>query len=211
MNSQESAQITNLIKHFVFNTIVGSERGMFKTFQKLEVAEMLKSESTLHSIKHYLIEYFNSGYRALIYSNNGEKKREEDKDEYYQEQFGQMHAIKNHSYICLLNMVFAIAINIESMFDRLSFDITSLEAFENSVRLQFIIIFGTMKEKLIEQFNHECDGMDITTCDPEEELFFWTKDPNSTQNESDIENEKVIVEEITEKIIEENIEENIEK
>lgn len=167
---ESSKNIVGVINEFVFNTIMGHESGFYKMTMmgKMLTKEDLKKDEKMHGmIAFAIVSYLNDAYRSLILKN----------DPYFLEHFNNMAKHKNHSMICLLNIVFVVLQTIHMNFDRSKLDITSLESYKASVMSQLIQRKTEITPKLIDMMSHECKGIDIKTCDPNEPMFhLGTKD-----------------------------------
>lgn len=166
--------IYKYIKEFLDNVIIGTERAVYRSLVISSPSQLtsLKTPYAIGIISNAIMFYFNEGYRALIYSTNGSRKRKEDDDPYYYNILSKITEHKSHSYICLLNILFTLSINLENSLDRSKLDISSLDNYGKSVESQYEIIISTIKNGISGLFNHECNGIDISTCDPKEDLFY---------------------------------------
>ena len=92
-----SASIARMICGFIRATTVGHERAIFRTLPKEQINVIKVPEIVGQLFVGATVRYFNAAYRSLILKN----------DPYIQVSFGQMQQVCGHSYICLLNIVFA--------------------------------------------------------------------------------------------------------
>ena len=79
-----------------------------------------------------------------------------------------------HSKVCLLFFLFLVTVNIHLNLDRSQLDTTSLESYIESVNVELDRISHDIFEKLVTEeqlLNHECEHVDITTLDPEIDIF----------------------------------------
>ena len=111
--------------------------------------------------------YLNAAYRSLI--------RED--DPYILEQFNKMANCMNHSKICLLNIVFYVIMSIHPNFDRSKFDTSSYEAYMEGVNQQLDSMLLGATGALMQSVSHQCNGMDIKTCDPNDDMFKFAPPP----------------------------------
>lgn len=155
--NQKTMQLANLILDFTKNSIMGTESGLYKTLKQLVRSPIIKNVQM-----NFLVEYFNGAYRAIIL--NG--------DQYFVSKFSEMHNILDHSYICLLNITFAICIQLVEIINRDELDISSYDNYMESLAIQ-ITNNEIFKPEVVAQFlSHTCQGIDIKTCDPNEPMFY---------------------------------------
>jgi hypothetical protein len=105
--------------------------------------------------------YYNYAYKSLI-------KRD---DLYICTAFDRMHSAKQHSYVCLLNILYMMTMNINAAIDRSHLDLTDLSAYQRSIEAALQPLLDNVRPTLIDKVNHDCRGIDIATCDPNEDLF----------------------------------------
>lgn len=167
-----SKNVINIVNVFMKNVIIGTERAMYRTFGAKQTSViLLKSPKSIEMCVKLIIIYFNKAYKALIYSTNGIHKREEDADPYFYSVFSKITEEKKHSYICALNILLALAVQFEQSLDRSKFNTKDLDAYTDSVYEQYEEIFISYTELIKKNFDHECNGIDISTCNPNEDLF----------------------------------------
>lgn len=162
--TDQSERLTSEIWTFVGNTIIGHERGMYRFLStRGQPTQILKHPNAFALLFGGAVaNYFNGAYRSLILRD----------DAYIMECFDKMHAICNHSYICLLNIVCTMYVEAHGSIDRSALDTSSLAQYEASVRAQlYSEILGKLRAACAAAINHECDGIDIATCDPNEPMF----------------------------------------
>ena len=162
-------ELSVYIKEFCVNTILGSESGFFKTFGKFA-----KEPQATFILSEYIAKYHNMAYKALILET----------DKYFLEEYGRMHEISGHSYICLLNITLNICAIIEQSIDREKLCIENYEQYMDSIKSQVEVITGKMN--LDKFLSHKCTGIDIKSCNPDEDFVVlrFNKD-NTHKEESD--------------------------
>jgi|SaaInlStandDraft_5_1057022.scaffolds.fasta_scaffold115987_1 hypothetical protein len=158
----KSERIFEVITKFVYDTLAGQESGMYKAISSSDQSKLsiLQTKTFQMTGISFIVSYFNDAYRSLI--------TEEDK--YFVERFKEMHDIMDHSYICLLNIVFNLTITFYCEMDRSKFNISNYKNYMNSFECELNKMKDTMFpiEKRKELFNHVCKGIDIKTCNPNE-------------------------------------------
>jgi hypothetical protein len=152
-------ELAKIMIEFIRNTIMGHESGFYKMLNG--APNMLMSDSMHTMIDLAAANYLNAAYRALI----------KDDDEYFMKYFNDMSAVMNHSQICLLNVTFVFLTSVHKMMNRKRFDIGSYGKYMESVSSDVDRVIGEMKGKLVNSISHECNGEDIKTCDPNQDLF----------------------------------------
>jgi hypothetical protein len=163
MTTSKTNALAKLLCDFCFETITGHESGFYKLNQikKLPVANIVGDEMII-LIKNVTLFYLNDAYKSLILKS----------DPYILAKFDAMCKINNHSEICLLNIIALTIINIHADLDRSQFDITSYDTYMKSVRDQLAFRFESVLNVLTNSISHTCTGIDISTCDPNEPMFF---------------------------------------
>lgn len=156
--------LAKLICDFCFDTIIGHNSGVYKSFMMKKELDInyLRSPLILTLLSSATMNYLNNAYSSLIRKD----------DPYIINKFNEMCVIKNHSKICLLNIIFAIILQIESDIDRAKLDIDSYEKFMESLRKQTTNMYTATWEKLSNIVSHECHGEDIEKCDPNKPMFY---------------------------------------
>lgn len=150
-------KLAELMLDFAFNTIRGFESGLYRRMKDEVQNDFVK----LMQI-NVCVKYFNNAYSSLILED----------DPYIIEKFGEMHSELSHSYICLLNIVFALTTGLIQQLDRSKLNPLSYSDYMKSVEIQ-IKSCDIYTPSHLEQFlSHKCEGMDIKTCDPNEPMFF---------------------------------------
>lgn len=149
---------------FCKNTIVGHESGLYKSIHQglMRLSpESLKDEAMIGPITLLTMNYMNSAYRSLILKN----------DKYIMTQFEEMQKLHNHSAICLLNIIFFLLINLHSSLARSQFNLSSYDDYMQCVDIGLEKALFKYHKELINKLSHTCTGIDITTCNPNEDLF----------------------------------------
>jgi hypothetical protein len=157
MASSQNEEVWNYIEKFLTDTICGYYSGIYKM-----LGPVLTQEHII-SVQLFNVIYFNDAYRSLI-------RRD---DEYIMRVFDKLHSFYNHSYICLLNITF---FHTNTILEKITIDKLNLkdyETFMNSVSncIKNNIASTNLREKFITSFNHKCEGIDISKCNPNEDMF----------------------------------------
>lgn len=157
-------------KDFLKSTMVGSTRAIYRRVPDKKIINNKLIFESIFTIS--ICEYFNKGFRALIYSADGPKKREFDKDEFWINTFSKFINPKQ-SYICALNKIMDAIKEILKSIDYKSIDISSIEKIEESLTLQLNeILDNSIFNDIFDHLSHPCDGQDIKFCDPNINMFF---------------------------------------
>lgn len=158
-----SQNLATLICNFIESTAIGHERAIYRLFSIKAVPLQVLQESTFDSLHlKQSIGYFNNAYRSLILRD----------DPYIAAHFDAMHKVSGHSYICLLNIVFATYLATHRAVDRSSLNLSSLEALTESLKTRLQPLLVALKNDLEKSFSHQCHGIDIKTCNPNEPMFY---------------------------------------
>jgi hypothetical protein len=173
--SDETIQLAKIIVEFCKNTVKGHESGFFKLISR-ETIPMSVSDLSVNNnvtIKNFIInatgKYLNSCYRSLI--------RED--DPFIVNEFLNMTKIMKHSEICLLNIIFSVILKIHLELDRTKLNHSSYENYMTSVRDEINIKSSGICDILSNSLSHNCDGIDISTCDPDDDMFVFSKTPST--------------------------------
>lgn len=156
-------KLADLMSDFICETIGGFESGLYKSLaSRGENIDKIKTQQMTFLLVNFNMNYYNRAYSSLIRKN----------DPYINDKFGEMNKVMNHSYICLLNILFKLTTEIIAEYDRTLFNVTSYENYMRSVK----IVLDTCKEFLMTELpnmiSHSCSGIDINTCNPDEPLFY---------------------------------------
>jgi len=148
---------------FVFtkNTVHGGERALYRAFAERKEIQALVTPDINNVVLLPLVKYFNDAYVGLIRQD----------EPYFVEQFGAMHDLMNHSYICLLNITFNLAMDLKKSIMRSELCLDSLEGYSNAVLFQLDAQKKQFIKKLVGSLSHRCSGMDIRLCDPLKPMF----------------------------------------
>lgn len=157
---------------FVFNTLKGFESGLFKgitlNLMKSLSLEDLRTPKALFVLVEFATHYMNQCYVALI-------RRD---DDYIVSRFDAMTKPFGHSEICLLNLVMFWVKNIFMTLDRSKLKVDgSVEEYLRSYDKAFQPFLTAMIVMLGQTLNHQCQGIDIRTCDPNQPMFSFTLEP----------------------------------
>jgi hypothetical protein len=155
---------TEEFKTFCINTICGQESGLYKSIylykEKITDIDNIRSDTIKILLQHTLASYLNSCYKSLILKN----------DTYVIDSFNKIKKTKNHSEICLLNIMFVVVRSAILDVDRHKFSDVTYGNFMFSMKKEYEIYFNSLDfDKLLD---HECSGEKIENCDPNEKLFF---------------------------------------
>jgi hypothetical protein len=103
--------------------------------------------------------YYNKCYISLI----------KEDDEYVIQKFKEMKEYKNHSEICLSNILFFKTLKIYKLMSVEKIDYSQHERYMKSTEKE---IKEKIKElNLIDKLSHECKGKNIKECNPNEKIF----------------------------------------
>lgn len=157
-------QFIDEFKNFAKNTIAGQESGLYKSLylHKIKIANIdnIRCDTVKILLQYSIMDYLNACYKSLILKN----------DNYVISCFDKMKKEKNHSEICLLNILFVVLRSAIIDVDRHKFNDTTYDNFMYSVQREYEIFLNTIDyEKLL---NHECSGEKIENCNPNESLFY---------------------------------------
>jgi hypothetical protein len=156
-------KLANLMTNFICDTIRGYESGLYKSFvmNNKNMNDILTHKMTFILV-NFNVKYFNNAYSSLIRND----------DPYIMEKFGEMHDVINHSYICLLNILFKLTTDIITSYDRSIFNVFSYDEYMKSVDIVLETCKKVLLDELPKMISHNCNGIDITTCNPNEPLFY---------------------------------------
>jgi hypothetical protein len=156
-------KLANLMTNFICDTIRGYESGLYKSFvmNNKNMNDILTHKMTFILV-NFNVKYFNNAYSSLIRND----------DPYIMEKFGEMHDVINHSYICLLNILFKLTTDIITSYDRSIFNVFSYDEYMKSVDIVLETFKKVLLDELTKMISHNCNGIDITTCNPNEPLFY---------------------------------------
>ncbi len=156
--------------NFIKSTIIGTNRGFYRNLSTQ--LDSFKDPVIFNILcLNYLKDYFNKGYRALIYSTDGPLKRQEDKDDYWITSFNKFVNPKQ-SYICALNKIMMVVKTVILKIDRSLISINNMESMDLSLKRQVDFILDKMElDDIINHLGDKCDGLDIRNCDPKDDMF----------------------------------------
>ncbi len=161
--NEKKLKMANIMIEFINNTISGHESGFYKMyyFNDSENINTLKYNAMDGMITSSAVNYLNQAYKSLIREN----------DPYFLKYFKGMAKVMNHSYICLLNIVFVTLINVHRNIDRSKLDIDTYDKYMESIESQLEELLEKIKGTIIQSISHKCTGDDIKNCDPNDDLF----------------------------------------
>jgi hypothetical protein len=155
-------KLSKLIADFIVSTITGTESGFYKQFRQKKIVDKLNDSTFMKvAIATAHVNYFNILYKSLILKN----------DEYVTKKFLSMHNIMNHSYICLLNIIFKVCVDVHQIIPRSEMIVNCYENYMLIVKAMLDNINPFIIDMLKEMLSHNCNGTDISTCNPDEPMF----------------------------------------
>lgn len=157
MTITQEQKMAGLIFDFCRDTIVGQEGGLYRMLGP----EQLTDNYLEPIIITVSAQYFNGCYRSLILKD----------DPYILERFGAMKAVFDHSYVCLLNIVFTFKMELHKKLERERLDKSTYTKYKESVEEILELFRSIFTGGISHSINHECTGEDISTCNPDEEMF----------------------------------------
>ena len=89
-----------------------------------------------------------------------------------------MHNELAHSYICLLNIIFTFTSSLIDLIDRTKLDDSTYSNYMSSVENQIKQLEIFTPQHLEKFISHKCEGIDIKSCDPNEDMFYIKEIPN---------------------------------
>lgn len=158
----------------ISNTILGFERGFFRSKYSSETKELFAeiNLNVLDSKVEYLIKisttnYFNHVYDSLVSKD----------DDYVNDIFDKYNRFTNHSPLCLISILFNYCITAHLTMHRNHFlekgKLEYLEDYSNSVKKQLDVLFENQLILYIESlFYHECKEEKVVKPLPEGQKFF---------------------------------------
>jgi hypothetical protein len=155
----KKTELAKAMLSFCKNTVYGGERALYRVLPT--------KTSLLHPYHHDnilllpLVSYFNDAYVGLVLRN----------EPYFCQHFDAMHAILNHSHVCLLNIVFTISMGLKRAVNRPNLDISSLDAYAASVDNQLTTQLLQLEPTVVALISHQCHGQDIKLCDATKPMF----------------------------------------
>ena len=180
-------QAAALTLKFIKATIVGHERGMFRSQCATEpphLVELFKSidltELTFHTenfIKGCTVSYFNKVYDSLLAKD----------DPYVSGVFDGLMSCINHSPVCIVGILFSFCTTVHLNLNRKLFlnrkKLEYLEDYSASVSLQIdLVLNNEMKHYLIKLWSHECSGEKVLPALPPGKKMFYTASTSDSQN-----------------------------
>ncbi len=171
IEKEKLSKLAFKIKEFCYNSILGFESGFYKTNK----SEVKKIQTKVIS-SYFIVDYHNQSYKALIL----------DSDQYILEQYGQMHSIISHSYICLLNITLMVCKYLIDGMVREFLDDSSYSNYMQMVKIQLKLLLD--KVQLENMLSHKCSGEDIKKCDPELKIFSIKARENNNEENNNEEN-----------------------
>jgi hypothetical protein len=158
--------LSSLILGFVFDTCLGQERGVYKAihggaFSGLSVDDLKKEEPIGSILTGATADYMNGCYKSLITLD----------DKYIVSKFKEMTDECGHSEICLLNIIAQCIFLVYGTIIRDSLNTSSLEKYSESWEKQYRAISVGLSASMSGNLSHECKGIDIKSCNPDEPMF----------------------------------------
>jgi len=162
-------------RDYITRTMVGTERGLYRMWSAGALPGDLYAPPAegerpprMGLVMRFLARYFNDAYKTLVLYHKGQH---EGLDMVYVTDFTELHGQFGHSYICLLNIVLHLSLGAFMGVDTRELDYSSLEMFTDSYKKQIGEWFNVHGDRVLECLDHECKGMDIAECDPDEPMF----------------------------------------
>lgn len=161
--------LPHIIFEFCKYIIIKNENDMFKNIYNTETNLCENNQLIQAYIQISTINYLNYVYKSLILKNN----------DYLVKYFDNMVSILNHSKICLLHIILNITIAIHLRIDRKNLQLINsnsldeiLNSYINSLINEINKSSDTVIDILTQSISHDCTGIDISTCNPDEDLFY---------------------------------------
>lgn len=160
------AELTNLMCNFMQCTIYGHESGFYKTAitnnNNYVTLQTLKNDNVSKNLITFAtMNYLNKIYKSLILED----------DPFVIETFGAMQKCLHHSYICLLNLLCVAIVKAHNNIKRTELETCCYQKYMDCVENQLNKIMPKIRYLLTRRISHECKGIDIKTCNPNEPLF----------------------------------------
>ena len=152
----------NAIYDFMVRTIVGQESGLYRVFSvHPSMIVHIKEDSVWCLLQPAKLDYYNTLYKVLILKNDPDVLLS----------FADMNC--HHSKICLLNILLLLETKTHQSIHRSTGDISTRESWVKFIR--DYLNGKDVREQNIQEIqaslNHECSGIDISTCDPNVKVF----------------------------------------
>lgn len=148
-------QLADLLCDFVKNTIIGQLSEFYKI-------GLISNGVWKKIARGAIINYYNSCYKSLILRN----------DIYVTENFDNFKKILGYSEICLLHILLWMTIaTYKKLIETYKYESQSYSEFMTTMDNKIKNIITSIRETLKKSLSHQCTGIDITTCDPNEDLF----------------------------------------
>lgn len=162
-------KLAQLMTDFICNTVHGYESGLYKGISSHQdnFAKFGDHAFTIYLI-NFNVHYFNTAYSSLIKND----------DPGLTEKFDEMQEVLNHSYICLLNILFRLTTEILTSYTRTKLNTSSYKSYMDNIESILEERRVALMIELPKCLSHECTGLDIKTCNPDEPLFYMGTKPS---------------------------------
>ena len=155
------SKLAEELSNYAKSIVLGQLSGAFKhTAQQKNDVNILKNFKLVYPL--FLMNYLNIVYVSLIKKDN----------QTVADQFTKLKSYHNHSEVCLIHFTRMLCSEFVNamLFDTL--DYVNYDTFMMSCTLQLNILAIESVKLLEGSLSHECKGIDISTCDPNEKLFY---------------------------------------
>ena len=146
--------------NYAKNIVLGQLSGAYKQAIQKKDINILKMFAQYYPI--ILVEYLNIVYASLIKKD----------DKIVTDQYEKLKSYYNHSEVCLIHFTRMLCTEFVQciLFDAV--DYSNYQSFMHSCTTQLNLISSESVKILEGGLTHECKGIDISTCDPNEKLFY---------------------------------------
>jgi len=145
-------KLYELLFDFSKQLVIGIESNIYKTMEKFIFDNFI-----INFQKNLAKYYYNDVYKALIL----------DLDENITNKFIQIQQLFPHSFLCILDILFNLTLEIIKNINRKNYNTNSYDEFINSVDKEIAksnVLDFVCVDKIISQ--HKCVLTDIKSCDP---------------------------------------------
>ncbi len=147
--------------------VLKSELGYYMKGPELGVDNEYLMNSKFAIISNqYIITYFNNIYHDLIVGaaqSGGEDVIQ---------LFNKLNSNKDHSDLCILNLIVSVISKYNMNIDRTLLDISDKEKYLKSINYQFTTIINRFFDLFVERMNHKCEMINMSELDPDTILFY---------------------------------------
>lgn len=153
-------KLSEELSTFAMVTVKGQLSGAYKSAIANKNITILKNFKQMYP--YFCAKYLNRLYSSLIKLD----------DEYVINSFAKFRACSDHSEICLLHMIRSLCEGFVTLLNFEQLNYASYDKFMETSEVQLTAFANVSNEHLQNNLNHVCNGIDISTCDPNEKLFF---------------------------------------